>query len=490
MNFKSYNITPLKLKIIFDFCYITLASIIVFVLLKEYLVYSSILIFLPFIFLLIGYFFNVYSEKKSFSLYYKISILILPTFVTSLIIYYFSKNYYLAAFWFLVIYVNLIIPRIIINITDYKSSLNFILNRRGSILIIGGAGYIGSHLVEIIINSGKKVKVLDNLMYGDSSLSAFKDNPNFELIIGDTTDIQCLTNAMRGVYAVIHLSGLVGDPACAVDPVFTRHQNVTATRMVRDIAQSMGVERLIFSSSCSVYGMSDVEVTELDLLNPVSLYARTKIDSEIDLMRLNNNKIAITILRFATVYGDSPRPRFDLVANLFAAQAYIDKKITIIGPNQWRPFIHVKDLARAINIVLNSPVKTIENQIYNVGDSRLNMTLKQLGEKIKNIASTFNIDLEINIVEAKPQDTRNYAVSFSKIKAVLGFEATILMEEGLTEIIEKFKNGIYSNYTDSVYSNLLSTIEIKSEFYNNNKREKMYAPLSEAILNKFQNSKA
>ena len=203
------------------------------------------------------------------------------------------------------------------------------------------------------------------------SLSAFSGSPHFELIDGDVTDISKLAAAMRHASSVIHLAGLVGDPACAVDPEFTRHENIIATRMAREVAQSLGIHRFIFASSCSVYGASDKEMREGDGLNPVSLYAQTKIDSEQELLYSVRDDFFVTVLRFATVFGHSSRPRFDLVANLFAAQAMMNGIVTVIGPDQWRPFIHVRDLARAIVMVLEARPEIVQSQIFNVGDTRL-----------------------------------------------------------------------------------------------------------------------
>src|SRR5262249_7356476 len=155
-------------------------------------------------------------------------------------------------------------------------------------------------------------------------------NPRFEVVEGDATDIMKLTEAMSGVSSVVHLAGLVGDPACAVDRSFTRHTNVIATRMLKEVAISMGVPRFVFASSCSVYGASEEEVEETSPLNPVSLYAVTKIDSERELQSLIDETFCVTILRFATVFGHSRRPRFDLVANLFTAQAFNDGRITVM----------------------------------------------------------------------------------------------------------------------------------------------------------------
>ena len=214
---------------------------------------------------------------------------------------------------------------------------------------------------------GERVLVFDRLMYGRDPLSEFIGRPNFRLIEGDATDIAKLTEAMNGASAVVHLAGLVGDPACAVDQTFTRHTNIIATRMARDVAQAMGIQRFVFASSCSVYGVSEREVRETDTLNPVSLYAQTKIDSEREALPGLRDNFFVTILRFATVFGDSRRPRFDLVGNLFTAQAMTDGLITVIGPDQFRPFIHVRDLARSIAMVLAADTDQMQNQIFNVG---------------------------------------------------------------------------------------------------------------------------
>src|SRR5262249_27432907 len=169
---------------------------------------------------------------------------------------------------------------------------------------------IGSHTVDLLLAAGQRVRVLDRLMYGRGPLADFEGNPRFELIEGDATDISKLTAAGKDASAVVHLAGLVGGPACAVGPGLTRHANIVATRMAKDVAQSLGVHRFVFASSCSVYGVTDKEVSELDALNPVSLYAQTKIDSEQELLASIRDEFFVTILRFATVFGHSRRPRF------------------------------------------------------------------------------------------------------------------------------------------------------------------------------------
>jgi nucleoside-diphosphate-sugar epimerase len=262
---------------------------------------------------------------------------------------------------------------------------------------------------------------------------------------------------MRGASSVVHLAGLVGDPACAVSPEFTRQSNIISTRLAKEVAEGLGIRRFVFASSCSVYGLSEQEVKEGDSLNPVSLYATTKIDSEKELLQSVRDEFIVTILRFATVFGHSQRPRFDLVGNLFAAQAWNHGEITVIGPDQWRPFIHVTDLARAIVLVLQSPSRRVQNQIFNVGDERLNLTILDLAKAVQKVCLQIGKNVKINIKSEGANDRRNYRVSFKKIKNRLKYSAETGVEDGIIEILQNFKKGIYKNYQDPLYSNLLTT---------------------------------
>lgn len=370
----------------------------------------------------------------------------------------------------------LAVARLLLNIRNSKNrSVVNTIRRRGSTLIVGGAGYIGSHVVDQLLKAGESVRVLDRLMYGSDSLASFRNNKNFELIEGDVTDIAKVTEAMRGASAVVHMAGLVGDPACAVDPDFTRHQNIIATRMAKLVAQSMGIYRFVFASSCSVYGTSDEEVSENSPLSPVSLYAETKIDSERELLSFVPDDFFITVLRFATVFGHSYRPRFDLVANLFTAQAMNEGVITVVGPHQWRPFIHCRDLARAIVATLQAKPALIQNQILNVGDQRLNLTILQLAEKVRDVVSKIR-PVEI-VVRDDVEDRRNYAVSFNKIKSLLGFQAATSLDEGIAEMAQHFRQGNYVNYKEEVYSNVAVTRKVVRDFRDPLQAGHLYAPL-------------
>jgi nucleoside-diphosphate-sugar epimerase len=379
--------------------------------------------------------------------------------------------------WSLLIYLPLAMARLLLGLpyTRHTKLISIAVNHRGPILVIGGAGYIGSHTVGLLLQKGRQVRILDKLMYGRDSIAEFIGHPDFELIEGDVTEIGKLTEAMKGASAVVHLAGLVGDPACAINPEFTRHTNIIATRMAKDVAQAMGVRRFVFASSCSVYGVSDRKVSEGDALNPVSIYAQTKIDSERELLTALRDEFYVTVLRFATVFGDSPRPRFDLVGNLFTAQAMTDGLITVIGPNQRRPFIHVRDLARAVIRVLDADPIQIQDQVFNVGDDRLNFTILQLAEKVRDVCNRYR-DVAISVTE-NPQDPRNYEVSFEKIHSALGFQAATLVEPGIEEMALAFKDGRYGHYRDKVYSNVEMTARALSQFQDPSELSRLYGPL-------------
>lgn len=378
----------------------------------------------------------------------------------------------------------LLLPRIFLHLeaASRRSSLIRALNKeREPVLVVGGAGYIGSWLVQELLASNRKVRVLDNLTFGKETLAEFLSDQRFELIDGDVADISKLAAAMNGVSCVVHLAGLVGDPACAVDEAFTRHTNIITTRMVMEIARSFGVERLIFASSCSVYGTSDDEVDETSPLRPVSQYAVTKIDSEKELLAATDDDFHVTILRFATVFGHSRRPRFDLVGNLFVAQAVIDGKITVTGPNQWRPFIHCHDAARAIAIAIAAPLQKVSGRVFNVGDSSLNYTILQLADAVTRIVS-LQLGKQIQVdVKDNPQDQRNYRVSFAKIQDILGFRAAYSLESGLLPLVESLSKGLFGNYRDIRYSNVETTREALSEFRDPKRRARLYQPLSEMV---------
>lgn len=326
------------------------------------------------------------------------------------------------------------------------------------ILVIGGAGYVGSVLVGKLLKKGYKVTVMDALVYGDDGLRRYYEHRNFDVVKGDLRDIETIIRSLRYADAVIHLGGLVGDPACAVDERLTTEINLASTRLIAEAARGFGIQRFVFASSCSVYGASDEILNERSALGPVSHYAKTKKDSEKILLDLEDLDFAPIILRFGTFYGISPRARFDLVVNLLAARAVREKAITIIGGEQWRPFIHVEDGADAIVRCLEAPVHAVKGEIFNVGSDRNNFTIKQLGELVQEL-----IPDAVVTYEPAAASEPNYRVSFSKIRRYLDFEPIRTVADGIVEIKSAIENGLIPQYQNAVYSNHKQLVEGNGE---------------------------
>jgi nucleoside-diphosphate-sugar epimerase len=316
-----------------------------------------------------------------------------------------------------------------------------------NVLVIGGAGYIGSALVERLLELGYQVRVLDLLLYGDASISGFYGHPKFELVQGDFRHIDTVVNATRGMDAIVHLGAIVGDSACAIDQDLTIEINLRATWTIAEVGKGFGVKRLIFASTCSVYGACDEILDERSALRPLSLYARTKMESEKMLLSLADATFVPTILRFGTVYGLSGRPRFDLVVNLLAARAVKDGDIGIVGGEQWRPLVHVRDVAEAIVLTLQAPLDNVRGQIFNVGCNEQNYQIADLGLIIKEMVPSARL-----VIQPK-KDNRNYRVRFDKVCKLLNFHPRYTVHDGVQEVIDAFATGKITDYRDPRYSN-------------------------------------
>jgi nucleoside-diphosphate-sugar epimerase len=317
-----------------------------------------------------------------------------------------------------------------------------------AILVVGGAGYIGTILVSKLLARGCCVRLLDNLMYGDDAIRPLLGHSNLEFVKGDCRNIQDVVRAMNNVGSIIHLAAIVGDPACAAEDENALQINYAATRMMLEIAKGNGIQRFIFASSCSVYGASEDLMDEKSVTEPISLYAETKLNSERVLLQSKSTTFHPTILRFATVFGLAPRPRFDLVVNLLTAKAVQEGVITIFNGDQWRPFIHVDDIAEAILLTLFAPIESVSGEILNIGDDHLNFTLTQVSEKIcAQILGT-------RVEHVENSDRRNYRVSFKKVHDCLGFRAKYSLEDGIAEIKRAYDSGLICNYRQALYSNL------------------------------------
>ncbi|MGD0778800.1 MAG: NAD-dependent epimerase/dehydratase family protein [Candidatus Solibacter sp.] len=328
-----------------------------------------------------------------------------------------------------------------------SKNIGSLSDSKGRVLVVGGAGYIGSLLVERLLDKGHRVRILDCLLYGDEPLRPFKNHPDFEMIIGDCRNIQDMVKAVRGVESIVHLAAIVGDPACNQDHDTALETNYAATRMLIEIAKGHGVSRFLFASSCSVYGATDVEMDENAAVQPISLYGQTKIDSERALLEAKSDTFHPTILRYATVFGLGYRPRFDLVVNLLTAKARQEGLITIYNGQQWRPFIHVRDLVEATVGVLEAPVRLVRGEIFNVGDTRLNHTLTEVADVIRDAFPNVRVEHVDN------SDRRNYRVNFDKLLNRIGFRARYSLRDGVEEIRKAFDERLITDYTDLRYSN-------------------------------------
>lgn len=319
------------------------------------------------------------------------------------------------------------------------------------VLVVGGAGYLGSILCRKLLTRGYKVIVLDNLIYGDDGIKELYDEQNFDFINGDMRNLQTIIKAAKGADAVIHLAAIVGDPASALNPEETVEINYLATKMLAEVCKYSQINRFIFASTCSVYGANpkpEIKLGEDSSVNPVSLYAEMKLKSEQAILELVDENFSPTILRMATLYGLSPRMRFDLVINLLTAKAVVDKEITIFGGEQWRPNLHVKDAAEAYIKCLEAPITKIRGEIFNVGSDDQNYQIKEIGEIVGKIIPEAEI-----ITDERTIDSRNYNVSFDKIAKTLNYSSEYTIKDGVTEIRDAIENGLFEDYTHEKYSN-------------------------------------
>ena len=319
--------------------------------------------------------------------------------------------------------------------------------RRDLVLITGGAGYVGSHLVRKLLHRGHRVRVLDSMLYGDHGLVPFRGNPNFEVIVGDVRRSSVLARAVKDARVVVALAALVGDPACAIDPRATWAINVDATAKLLGHCRSLAVERVVFASSCSVYGANGAEMlTEQSHLNPVSLYAETRIASE-ELLFRDREAVDVVILRLATVCGLSQRMRFDLMVNTLTANASIHRRIRVIGAQQWRPHIHVQDAADAFVCAVEAPCERAANDVFNVGSDAQNFTVGDVANMV-----TEHIPGTIQERDDEISDPRSYRVSFAHIREKLGFVPRRTIDDAISEVHAVLR-GV-PDYADKRYHNV------------------------------------
>jgi nucleoside-diphosphate-sugar epimerase len=321
-----------------------------------------------------------------------------------------------------------------------------------NILVTGGAGYIGSTLVHLLLADGHRVRVLDKLLHGGEPLLGVWSHPCFEFVQGDICDQAKLRSALAGFEGVVHLAAIVGDPACARQPDLARAVNLDASLALIEESRRAGVSRFLFASTCSNYGKmknADQYVDEETELRPVSLYAETKVAVEKALLqRCRESRWCPTPLRFATIFGVSPRMRFDLTVNEFTMEMLTKKRLQVFGEQFWRPYVHVRDAARAIQLVLNSPPSKVSGNVFNVGATDQNFQKKQLVEMIRPWAP----DAVIEFVH-KTEDPRDYRVSFARITGQLGFTITRTVAQGIEEVGHLVRSNVIADYDERRFRN-------------------------------------
>lgn len=322
-----------------------------------------------------------------------------------------------------------------------------------NVLVTGGAGYIGSVLVRILLNKGYKVRAFDSLKFGGDALYDVAQHPDFEFMKGDLRNPADVDKALEGMDAVAHLAAIVGDPACSKFSDEAKEVNWTASVDLFKKVEQAGIQKFVFASTCSNYGkMEDPNsyVTETSELRPVSLYAELKVKFEKFLLEeKKDSKTCATALRFSTVYGFSPRIRFDLTVNEFTRNVCLTGEQEIWGPQFNRPYCHVDDLARAVVLVIEAPAEKVKANVFNVGTTTENYSKRMLMEEIqKQIPDAKAIYVE------KTEDPRDYRVNCDKIKNELGFTITKRVPDGIREIAKLMQSGIITDPHSQKFRNI------------------------------------
>jgi len=322
------------------------------------------------------------------------------------------------------------------------------------VLITGGAGYIGSLLCGVLLEQGYRVKVLDDLFCGGESIIPYLTHPRFHFIKCNLIDKEVSRPHFAGVDLVVHLAAIVGFPACQqVGEKVAWLYNYKATQNVFELAEEYGVERLVFASTYSNYGLSQDgrPVTEDAPLFPQSLYAETKIASEKYLLeQVSHSHCAPIVLRFATLFGISPRTRFDLIINQFVLEARERRKLIIYQRGYHRSFVHVRDVVRAIQMVFEADIKKVRGEVFNVGSDNNNCSKNQIIELIQKWVPGVAVEYKDLTFGG---DMRDIKVSFEKIRDVLGYTTQYTIEDGICEVYEAIESGLIKEPKSERYRN-------------------------------------
>jgi len=304
------------------------------------------------------------------------------------------------------------------------------------VLVTGGAGYVGAVLVPKLLDKGYDVKVIDLYMYGEDVLDSVKGYPRLTQVKGDIRDRELLERELPGTDAVIHLACISNDPSYELDPALGKSINYDAFVGLVDVSKKAGVNRFIYASSSSVYGIKDEpEVTEDLPLEPLTDYSKYKAKCEEVLLGEASDDFIVTVVRPSTVCGYSPRLRLDLTVNILTNHAINKGKITVFGGEQKRPNLHIQDMTDLYLFLLEQPANKIHKKIYNVGYQ--NYKVREIAEMVKKTLGD-----QIPVEVTPTDDIRSYHVSSRKIKEELGYEPRHTIEEAIRDLADAFKAGL------------------------------------------------
>jgi nucleoside-diphosphate-sugar epimerase len=317
-------------------------------------------------------------------------------------------------------------------------------NKNSTVLLIGGAGYVGSVVTQHLLEMGYAVRCFDNLIYNNhAAAESFLGHPNYDFKYGDLCHPNALENAAEGVSHVVLLAGLVGDPITKKYPDESEDINANGVQDSFEILKGKGIQKLIFISTCSNYGLMEegVLANEESTLTPLSLYAQAKVAAEEKLMSMKGEvDYCPTVLRFATAFGLSPRMRFDLTVNEFTRELAIGNELLVFDADTWRPYCHVRDFSRLIAKVLEEDPDKVAFEVFNAGGDDNNFTKRALVNEIVKLLPNSKV-----AYKEHGGDPRNYRVDFTKVREVLEFEPAYSVPMGVKEIIEQVGNSFFKN---------------------------------------------
>jgi len=313
-----------------------------------------------------------------------------------------------------------------------------------NVLLIGGAGYVGTVVTSDFLKRGYNVVVLDNFIYDNQfAIQPYLGDNNYTLIKGSLNDNKSLAKASEGIDTVVILAGLVGDPITKKYPEASGMINDIGIRSCIDFFGDKAIKNLLFISTCSNYGLikEDELADEEFNLNPLSLYSKDKVSAEQYLLSKKGSvNYTATVLRFATAFGLSPRMRFDLSVSEFVKELYFGEELLVFDEHTWRPYCHVRDFARLIDLVINADKEKINFEVFNAGGDVNNNTKKMIIDTILEFLPKAKVKYTNN-----GSDPRNYKVSFAKVKRILAFEPQNTVKTGVQELLEALENGVYAD---------------------------------------------